>query len=81
MISLNYTNLNIMWDKIDLRSWKEEKEINVWKQDYIRKIIEDLIELKIEAKKENKPILYDQLRTSLIRAHEVQMGQVRIFKK
>ena len=74
MIPLNYTNLNIMWDKIDLRSWKEEKEINVWKQDYIRKIIEDLIELKIEAKKENKPILYDQLRTSLIRAHEVQMG-------
>ena len=74
MIPLNYTNLNIMWDKIDLRSCEEEKGNNVWKQDYINRIIEDLIELKIEAKKENKPILYDQLRISLIRAHEVQMG-------
>ena len=73
MISSYRPNLNLMWDKIDLKSNKEvEKEGNTWGQQYIEKLIGELIELKIKAKQENNPILYDQLRTSLMRAHEVQ---------
>ena len=73
MISSYRPNLNLMWDKIDLKSNKEvKKEGNTWGQQYIEKLIGELIELKIKAKQENNPILYDQLRTSLMRAHEVQ---------
>ena len=62
-----------MWDKIDLRSKKEiEKEGNVWGKQYLERLIDELVELKVKAKKENNPILYNQLRTSLMRAHEVQ---------
>lgn len=68
----NHINLNTMWDKIDLESSDKEKDIIGWKQEYMKNIVEDLIELKIKAKKENNPSLYDQLRISLIRAHEVQ---------
>ena len=65
-------NLNLMWDKIDLKSNEVKKEENSWGQQYLEKLIGELTELKIKAKQENNPILYDQLRTSLMRAHEVQ---------
>ena len=62
-----------MWDKIDLRSKEEvEKEGNMWGRQYLEGLIDELVELKTKAKKENNPILYNQLRTSLMRAHEVQ---------
>ena len=73
MIRHTRTDLNSMWDRIDQRSKKEtEFEGNVWGKQYLEQLIEELVELKIKAKKENNPILYNQLRTSLIRAHEVQ---------
>ena len=66
-------NLDSMWDKIDLRSKEDiEKEGNVWGRQYLEGLIDELVELKIKAKKENDPIMYNQLRTSLMRAHEVQ---------
>ena len=75
MIRIRHANLNSMWDEIDLRTNDEiKKKMKDWGQEYMKRIIEDLIELKIKAKKENNPALYDQLRTSLIRAHEVQNG-------
>ncbi len=62
-----------MWDEIDLKSKEEvEKEGNMWGRQYLEGLINELVELKIKAKKENDPILYNQLRTSLMRAHEVQ---------
>ncbi len=62
-----------MWDKIDLRSKEEVKrEGSMWGQQYLEGLIDELVELKIKAKKENNPILYNQYRTSLMRAHEVQ---------
>ena len=73
MISSCRSDLNSMWDKIDLKSKEEvEKEGNMWGRQYLEGLIGELVELKIKAKKENKPILYNQLRTSLMRAHEVQ---------
>jgi hypothetical protein len=38
----------------------------------LEELIGELVELKIKAKKENNPILYNQLRISLMRAHEAQ---------
>ena len=62
-----------MWDKIDLKSKDEvKKEGNVWGLQYLEELIDELVESKIKAKKEHNPILYNQLRTSLMRAHEVQ---------
>lgn len=73
MISSNKTDLNAIWDKIDLRSKKDvEKEGQVWGRQYLEGLIDELVELKIKSKKENDPIMYNQLRTSLMRAHEVQ---------
>lgn len=73
MISSNKTDLNAMWDKIDLRSKKDiEKEGQVWGLQYLEGLIDELVKLKIKSKKENNPIMYNQLRTSLMRAHEVQ---------
>ncbi len=73
MIPSYRSELNSMWDKIDLKSKEEvEKEGNMWGRQYLEGLIGELVELKIKAKKENKPILYNQLRTSLMRAHEVQ---------
>ena len=65
------TDLNLIWDKIDIIP-KNKGENKKWKQDYVQRIVKDLIELKIKAKKENNPKLYNQLRMSLIRAHKVQ---------
>ncbi|QLH06864.1 hypothetical protein [Nitrosopumilus ureiphilus] len=68
-----HSDLNSMWDKIDLRSKQDvEKEGHLWGLQYLDLLIDELVELKIKAKKENNPILYNQLRTSLMRAHEVQ---------
>lgn len=62
-----------MWDKIDLRSKEDvEKEGNMWGLQYLEGLIDELVELKIKTKKENNPILYNQLQTSLMRAHEIQ---------
>ncbi len=73
MISSHKTDLNAMWDKIDFRSKKDvEKEGQVWGRQYLEGLIDELVELKIKSKKENDPIMYNQLRTSLMRAHEVQ---------
>jgi len=72
MISSYRPNLNLMWDKIDLKSNEVKKEGNSWGQQYLEKLIGELTELKIKAKQENNPILYDQFRISLMRAHEVQ---------
>ena len=58
--------------KIDLKPKDEIKEGNTWGQQYLEKLIGELVELKIKAKQENNPILYNQLQTSLMRAHEVQ---------
>lgn len=71
MASSNRTDLDSMWDRIDLKS-KEEKKGNVWGLQYLEGLIDELVELKIKAKKENNPILYNQLRTSLMRAQDVQ---------
>ncbi|AJW70499.1 hypothetical protein [Nitrosopumilus adriaticus] len=65
------TDLNSMWDKIDIKS-KNKIWDKKWEQEHIQRIVKDLIELKIKAKKDNNPILYNQFRISLIRAHEVQ---------
>ncbi|WP_371503806.1 hypothetical protein [Nitrosopumilus adriaticus] len=65
------TDLNSMWDKIDIES-KNKIWDKKWEQEHIQRIVKDLIELKIKAKKDNNPILYNQLRISLIRAHKVQ---------
>ena len=73
MTSSNRIDLNSMWDKIDLRSKKDiEKEGHVWGRQYLEGIIDELVELKIKTKKENNPMMYNQLRTSLMRAHDVQ---------
>lgn len=73
MTSSNRIDLNSMWDKIDLRSKKDiEKEGYVWGRQYLEGLIDELVELKIKTKKENNPIMYNQLRTSLMRAHDVQ---------
>lgn len=62
-----------MWDKIELVSNRVlKKEETICGFQHIEQIVEELIELKIKAKKENNPMLYNQLRTSLIRAHKVQ---------
>ena len=62
-----------MLDRIELVSNRVlKKEENMWGFQHIEQIVEELIELKIKAKKENNPMLYNQLRTSLIRAHKVQ---------
>lgn len=71
MKGLFQTDLNIIWDEIDIKP-KNRRGCGLWKEDYIKKIISELIELKIKAKKENKPKLYEQLRMSLMRAHKVQ---------
>ncbi len=65
------TDLNSMWDKIDTMP-KNKVENKIWNQDYIQRIVKDLIELKIKARKENNPRSYNQLRLLLIRAHNVQ---------
>ena len=73
MIPSYRSELNSMWDKIDLKSKEEvEKEGHVWGLQYLEELISELVELKIKAKKENNPILYNQLRISLMRAHEAQ---------
>jgi len=73
MIRSYHSDLHSMWDKIDLKPKEEvKKEGNTWGQQYLEKLIGELVELKIKAKKDNNPILYTQLQTSLIRAHEVQ---------
>lgn len=73
MIPLNKIDLNSMWDKIDLRSKEDvRKEGDVWGRQYLEGLIDELVELKIKAKKEHNPMMYNQLRTSLMRAHEVQ---------
>ena len=73
MISTIHVNLDQMWDKIELESniiMRREGNTSGFK--HIEKIVEQLIELKIKAKKENNPMLYNQLRISLIQAHKVQ---------
>ena len=65
------TDLNSMWDKIDIKS-KNKMGQKMWEQEHIQRVVKDLIELKIKAKKDNNPTLYNQLRISLIRAHKVQ---------
>ena len=73
MISSNKTDLGSMWDRIDLRSKEDkQKEGNVWGRQYLESVIDELVELKIKAKKEHNPLMYNQFRTSLMRAHEVQ---------
>ncbi|MCH7966029.1 MAG: hypothetical protein IIB02_01210 [Thaumarchaeota archaeon] len=73
MIPIYRSDLNSMWDKIDLRSKEDvEKEGNMWGLQYLEGLIDELVELKIKTKKENNPILYNQLQTSLMRAHEIQ---------
>jgi len=72
MIQQYRTDLNLMWDKIDLKPKHPGKKGETWALQYIGELIAELIELKINAKKENKLILYNQLQNSLIRAHDVQ---------
>ncbi len=63
-----------MWDKIDLRSEEDvKKDGNKWGLQYLEGLIEELTELKTKSRKENNPMMYNQLKASLIRAHEVQI--------
>ena len=71
MSSTYRPDLNSMWDRIDLKTENDVKG-EKWGLQYLEILIDELVELKIKAKKENNPILYNQLRTSLMRAHEVQ---------
>ena len=64
-------NLNEMWDKIDTPE-KRQKDGFLWGEQYLEGLITELVFAKQKAKKENNPYLYNQLRTSLIRAHEVK---------
>lgn len=82
MIRYPKTDLNSMWDMIDQRRKKEtETEETLWGKQYLEQLIEELIESKIKAKKENNPLLYHQLTTSLMRAHEVQSELNEKLKK
>ena len=73
MTPSNRTDLNSMWDKIDLRPKKDiKKEGNLWGRQYLEGLIDELVELKIKSKKENNPMMYNQFQTSLMRAHQVQ---------
>lgn len=77
-----HANLDLMWDKIELVSNRVlKKEETLCGLHHIEQIVEDLIELKIKAKRENNPMLYNQLRTSLIRAHKVQNELESSIKK
>ncbi|EPA05450.1 hypothetical protein BG20_I0859 [Candidatus Nitrosarchaeum limnium BG20] len=66
------TDLNSMWDEIDLKPKQSRKKGQTWARGYLEGLIVELIELKIKAKNENNLVLYNQLQNSLIRAHEVQ---------
>ncbi|EGG42667.1 Hypothetical protein Nlim_0479 [Candidatus Nitrosarchaeum limnium SFB1] len=66
------TDLNSMWDKIELKPKQSRKKGQTWAREYLESLIVELIELKIKAKNENNLVLYNQLQNSLIRAHEVQ---------
>ena len=67
------TDLNSMWDKIDFRSKQDiEREGNQWGEQYLEELINELVELKSKSKKEQDPMMYHQLNSSLTRAHEVQ---------
>ena len=67
------SSLYSMWDEIDLHPSTKPREKNTgWGKQYIDKLVDELVELKAKAKEENNPALYEQLRISLIRAHEVQ---------
>jgi len=66
------TDLNSMWDEIDLKPKQSRKKGQAWAYGYLEGLIVELIELKTKAKNENNLILYNQLQNSLIRAHEVQ---------
>jgi len=82
LIPTIHANLDLMWDKIDLVSNRIlKKEKYAWEFQHIEKIVEELIELKVNAKMENNPMLYNQLRTSLIRAHKVQNELESSIKK
>lgn len=72
MFQQYHTDLNLMWDKIDLKPKKSYKKGQTWAHGYLERLIVELVELKIKAKNENNLILYNQLQNSLIRAHEVQ---------
>jgi hypothetical protein len=65
------TNLHDIWDKIDIPE-KRQRDGFLWGQQYLDGLITELVFAKQNAKKENDPYLYNQLRTSLIRAHEVK---------
>jgi len=64
-------NLNEVWDKIDTPE-KRQKDGFLWGEQYLEGLITELVFAKQKAKKENNPYLYNQLRSSLIRAHEVK---------
>ena len=66
------TDLNSMWDKIELKPKQSRKKDQTWVRGYLEGLIAELIELKIKAKNANNLVLYNQLQNSLIRAHEVQ---------
>jgi len=70
---LSKIDLNLLWDKIDLRSKDDiKKEGNQWGLQYLEGLIDELVELKVKSKKEHDPMLYHQLNSSLTRAHQVK---------
>lgn len=76
------TNLDSMWDKIDLRSKEDiKKEGEPWGLQYVERLIDDLVELKIKSKREHDPMMYHQLNSSLTRAHDVKSELLEKIKK
>jgi len=76
------TNLDSMWDKIDLRSKEDiKKEGEQWGLQYVERLIDDLVELKIKSKREHDPMMYHQLNSSLTRAHDVKSELLEKIKK
>lgn len=82
MYKSHRTDLNSLWDKIDFRSKDDiEWEGNQWGEQYLERIINELVELKVKSKKEHNPMMYHQLNSSLTRAHESQNELRKKLKK
>jgi len=67
----SFIHLNCLLDKIDFPS-PEQKNGYKWGSQYVDILIKQIVMLKQQAKIDNNPYLYNQLQTSLIKAHEVK---------